>query len=114
MCLSGNQRTYCLFGLAVFLAGSRSLSAAVLFSAEEGMVNLTPHVQLLPDPGGRLSVDEANAQLKTLPVYGQPVAHLGLMFEPVWLRVVVNNTDTRSTKVLVIQNPRLEDVRLYL
>jgi two-component system NtrC family sensor kinase len=69
-------------------------------------------VEVLPDPAGRLTADEALRSTNYIP-QTQEVLNLGLGHSTYWLRFSVERSLGAETPVLQIMNPEIDRVDLY-
>ncbi len=76
-----------LLGLALCSTLASAHAAAVWLEPGSGVVDAWPSVTVMKDTGGKLSAEQALAQRHTFERPTGPHANLGVVREPVWLRI---------------------------
>lgn len=76
--------------------------------------NYIPAVSYLPDPDGSLDVAGAVARANEFQSWHQPAFNYGYSGATVWLRIHLRAPAAAGQHLLIAENPRLDDVRLYV
>lgn len=101
--------------LVIGLPGPWAFAATGLIVSGTGPIDLAPHLEVLRDPGGTLTLAEVLEQTANFrPLPGGKFS-MGYTRDAFWLRFTLSRTDTTSPVWrLVAEPPYLEDLRLHV
>ena len=80
-----------LTGLAACLLAGVSAAATLALQGDEGDLRLGPHVELLRDPGGRMTLAQAMSADAYAPAKDHPDLSFGYVSDVLWLRLPVRS-----------------------
>lgn len=97
----------------LLFTGKLAAQEAITLTVENSNITLEGHLTWLRDAGGRLDAEAALAAPDWTPLTGAP--NFGFTADVVWLALRMNRpVDSKESWRLEVNNPLLEDVRMYL